>query len=96
MRLQSLDGGGGRALTLDDVMIRTGALFGVMLAVAAIGWTLTSVAPGVGGIMMMVGLVGTIGMSLFMMFRRKPVVNQQGRRSGSARQFARQGAVRVG
>ncbi|WP_068321642.1 Bax inhibitor-1/YccA family protein [Janibacter terrae] len=66
-------GGGGRSLTLDDVMIRTGALFGVMLAVAAIGWTLTSVAPGVGGIMMMVGLVGTIGMSLFMMFRRKPV-----------------------
>jgi len=65
--------GGGRAITLDDVLMRTGALFAVMLAVAAIGWTLSSMAPAIGGLMMMVGLVGTIGMALFMMFRRKPV-----------------------
>lgn len=67
------DGGGGRAITLDDILMRTGALFAVMLAVAGVGWTLSAYAPGLGGMMMMVGLVGTIGMSLFMMFRRKPV-----------------------
>lgn len=67
------DGGGGRAITLDDVLMRTGALFAVMLAVAAIGWALASMLPAIGGAMMMIGLVGTIGMSLFMMFRRKPV-----------------------
>lgn len=67
------DGGGERPITLDDVLMRTGALFAVMLAVAAIGWTLSAMAPAIGGIMMMVGLAGTIGMSLFMMFRRKPV-----------------------
>ncbi|UUZ44125.2 Bax inhibitor-1/YccA family protein [Janibacter limosus] len=67
------DGGGGRAITLDDVLMRTGALFAVMLAVAAVGWGLSAMVPALGSIMLMVGLVGTIGMSLFMMFRRKPV-----------------------
>ncbi|WP_435200086.1 Bax inhibitor-1/YccA family protein [Janibacter sp. GS2] len=67
------DGGGGRAVTLDDVLMRTGALFAVMLVVAAVGWTLAAMAPAIGGMMMMVGLVGTIGMSLFVMFRRKPI-----------------------
>lgn len=66
-------GGGGRAVTLDDVLMRTGALFGVLLVVAAVGWTLAAVAPAIGSLMMMVGLFGTIGMALFMMFRRKPV-----------------------
>lgn len=68
-------GGGGdnRPITLDDVLLRTGALFAVLLAVSAVGWTLSAMVPAVGSLMMMVGLVGTIGMSLFMMFRRKPV-----------------------
>lgn len=67
------DGGGGRAITLDDVITRTGALFAVLVAVAAAAWVASAVAPALGGILFMVGLVGTLGLGLYIAFRRKPV-----------------------
>lgn len=66
-------GGGDRPITLDDVLMRTAALFAVVLGVGAVGWTLSAMAPGLGSMMMIVGLVGTIGLGLFLTFRRKPV-----------------------
>ena len=67
------DGGGGRALTIDDVLARTGALFAVLVAVAAISWTVSVFSPGVGGILFFVGLIGTLGLGLYLSFSRKPV-----------------------
>ena len=67
------DGGGGRSLTLDDVLMRTGALFGVLLVVAAGAWTASAISPALGGLALLVGLVATLGMGIFLAFRRKPV-----------------------
>lgn len=67
------DGGGGRAITIDDVITRTGALFAVLVAVAAVAWTASAMSPAVGGVLFMVGLVGTLGLGLYIGFRRKPV-----------------------
>lgn len=66
-------GGGGRSLTLDDVLVRTGVLFGVLIAVAAAAWVAASQVPGLGSAAWGVGLVGSLGMGLFIMFRRKPL-----------------------
>lgn len=67
------DGGGGRAITLDDVLARTGALFAVLVGVAAISWATAAFSPGLGGILFFVGLVGTLGLGIYIGFRRKPV-----------------------
>ena len=67
------DGGGGRAITLDDVLMRTGALFAVLLLVAAGAWTAAAIDPALGGIAWVVGLVGTLGLGIFIAVRRKPV-----------------------
>lgn len=63
-------GGGGRSVTIDDVVMKTGALFAVMLAVAAPAWFL---APSLGLAIWGVGLVGGLGITLYLMFARKPV-----------------------
>lgn len=65
--------GGGRALTLDDVLVRTGALFAVVVGVAAAAWVGSSLSPAIGGLAWMAGLVGTLAIGLFIMFRRKPI-----------------------
>lgn len=67
------DGGGGRAITIDDVITRTGALFAVLVAVAAVAWVASAMFPAVGGVLFLVGLVGTLGLGLYIGFRRKPV-----------------------
>lgn len=66
-------GGGGRAITIDDVLMSTGALFAAMVAVAAVSWTAAALFPAVGSVLWMVGLVGTLGLGLYIGFRRKPV-----------------------
>ncbi|WP_201465632.1 Bax inhibitor-1/YccA family membrane protein [Janibacter melonis] len=65
-------GGGGRALTIDDVLVKTGALFTVVIAVGAVAWFLTSSAalgPAIWG----VGIVGTLGIGLYVAFSKRPV-----------------------
>ena len=46
-------------VTLDDVIMKTGALFAVMLVFAAVGWTLS---PDLGIAIWGLGLVGTLGL----------------------------------
>ena len=53
--------------------MRTGALFGVLLVVAAGAWTASAISPALGGLALLVGLVATLGMGIFLAFRRKPV-----------------------
>lgn len=60
-------GGGGRSVTLDDVLMKTGALFALLLAVAVPSWLLT---PAIGPVLWGVGLVGTLGIMLFLMFKK--------------------------
>ena len=67
------DGGGGRTLTLDDVLMSTGALFAVMIAVGAVSWTVAAMFPAVGSLMWMGSMVVTLGLGLYIGFRRKPV-----------------------
>lgn len=64
-------GGGDRAMTMDDVMIKTAALFALVMAAAAGSWYL---APTLGPILVLVGIVGVIGMSVAMMFVKGPAV----------------------
>ncbi len=69
-------GGGGdgeRPITLDDVMLRTGALFAVLLAVAGATWVATVVSPALGMAAWGIGLVGTLGLGLYIAFRRQPI-----------------------
>lgn len=63
----------GRPITLDDVMMKTGALFAVMLAVAVPAWLVTGAVPGAGALLWGIGLIGGLGMAIYLMFRRKPV-----------------------
>lgn len=63
-------GDGGRSVTLDDVLMKTGALFAVMLAVAIPSWFL---APTFGLAIWGVGLVGGLGITLYLMFAKRPV-----------------------
>lgn len=64
-------GGGDRAMTIDDVMVKTAALFALVLASAAGAWYLT---PTLGPILLMVGIVGVLGMSVAMMFVKGPAI----------------------
>lgn len=66
-------GDGGRAITLDDVLVRVAVLFAVVLGVAAVTWFATMASPAVGAIAWVLGLVGTLGFGIYMAFRRKPI-----------------------
>jgi uncharacterized YccA/Bax inhibitor family protein len=55
-----------RYMTLDDVVVRTGAMLGVLLASGAVSWILltSSIAP----VLIAVGLFGGLGLGLYMAF----------------------------
>ena len=63
-------GGGGSAptryMTLDSVVLRTGAMLGMILLFGAIAWTATST--GIAGPLLAVGLIGGLGLGLFIAF----------------------------
>ena len=65
-------GDGGRAVTLDDVLMKTAALFAVVIAVGAFAWAVTSASP-LGPVIWGVGLIGSLGLGLCIAFRRRPV-----------------------
>lgn len=65
--------GGGRTLSIDDVLTRTATLFAVLLAVGGLAWAATVVSPPLGSAAWMVGLAGSLGLGLYIAFRRKPV-----------------------
>jgi uncharacterized YccA/Bax inhibitor family protein len=63
-------GGGGapaRYMTLDDVVVRTAAMLGVLLVAGAASWILTP-NPGVSGGLLIVSLMGGLGLGLYMAF----------------------------
>ena len=69
------DGGGGgeRAITLDDVMFKTGTLFAVLLGVGAVSWFAVGAMPGLYAPVVMISLVATMGLALYFAFSKKPV-----------------------
>jgi uncharacterized YccA/Bax inhibitor family protein len=66
-------GGGGdgsqptRYMTLDDVVVRTGAMLGVIFLTGALTWTLGPTSTGAGGLVGL-GLIGGLGLGLYMAF----------------------------
>lgn len=61
----------GRSMTLDDVLMKTAALFAIVLVAAAASWALS---PTLGPILLMVGFVGVLGMGIAMMFVKGPAI----------------------
>jgi uncharacterized YccA/Bax inhibitor family protein len=53
-------------MTLDDVVVRTGAMLGVLLITGAISWSLTSSTVSVP--LLLIGLMGGLGFGLYMSF----------------------------
>ena len=66
-------GDGGRAITLDDVLVRIAVLFAVLLGVAGVTWFATMASATVGAAAWGLGLVGTLALGIYMAFRRKPI-----------------------
>lgn len=58
-------------VTYDDVLVKSGLLFGIMLVVAAITWFAgAAVAPGLAGLGMMAGVVLTLVLGLVIAFKK--------------------------
>lgn len=55
-----------RYMTLDDVVVRTGAMLGVLLVTGAISWSLTSSTTALP--LLLVGLLGGLALGLYMSF----------------------------
>jgi len=56
-----------RYMTLDDVVVRTGAMLAVILAAGAVTWT--TVPADKWGAVLIVGLMGSLGVGLYMSFK---------------------------
>jgi uncharacterized YccA/Bax inhibitor family protein len=61
--------GPSRYMTLDDVVLRTGAMLGVLLVTGAISWSLTSNTVSLP--LLLIGLMGGLGLGLYMSFTMK-------------------------
>ena len=62
------DGGGvTRYMTLDDVVVRTAAMLGVIFVTGALTWSLGPTSSGAGGLVGL-GLIGGLGLGLYMAF----------------------------
>ncbi|MGH8862441.1 MAG: Bax inhibitor-1/YccA family protein [Jatrophihabitantaceae bacterium] len=59
---------GQRFMTLDDVVQRTGAMLLVILAAGTVSWTLTGASLSAAGPLLLVGLMGGLGLGLYMSF----------------------------
>lgn len=59
-----------RAVTIDDVMAKTGLLFGALLVAAVFAWWASATIPGLGTLLWGIGLVGTLGIGIAMMFMK--------------------------
>ncbi len=57
-------------MTYDDVVVKTGLLFGALVLAAAGSWTLTAANPGVGVALMMVGLLVGFALAMVNSFSR--------------------------
>ncbi len=59
-----------RRVTMDDVIMKTLALFAIVLVTAGIGWTVASNSPSAGFALWMGGMIGTLVLGLVIAFRK--------------------------
>ena len=75
----------GQRVTFADVMVKSAILFGLAVVGAFAGWMLTSAAPGIGTLVVLVASIGTIVLGLVNAFKRQvspPLVLLYGACSG--------------
>lgn len=66
----ALRSGTDRVVTMDDVIMKTLGLFGIVLAMGAVGWTIASVNPGIGFMVWMGGMIATLVLGLVIAFKK--------------------------
>lgn len=57
-------------VTVDDVMMKTGMLFGLVIALGVVGWMVASTSPGGGSLLMLGGIAGTLVLGLMIAFKK--------------------------
>lgn len=57
-------------MTVDDVVMKGATLFGLLLVTAIASWFLVPVAPGVAGVLLLGSVVATLGLGLFIAFKK--------------------------
>lgn len=57
-------------ITIDDVMMKTGLLFGLVVIFGTIGWTVAGASAGGGSLLMLGGIVGTLVLGLVIAFKK--------------------------
>ncbi|XVX19491.1 Bax inhibitor-1/YccA family protein [Actinomycetota bacterium] len=57
-------------VTLDDVIMKTGLLFALVLGFGAVGWVTSDVSPATGQLLWMGGMVGTLVLGLVIAFKK--------------------------
>ena len=75
----------GQRVTFADVMVKSAILFGLAVVGAFAGWMLTSAAPGIGTLVVLVASIGTLVLGLVNAFKRQvspPLVLLYGACSG--------------
>ncbi len=66
----ALRSGTDRVVTMDDVIMKTLGLFGLVLVMGAVGWTIASVNPGVGFMVWMGGMIATLVLGFVIAFKK--------------------------
>lgn len=59
-----------RVVTMDDVIMKTLGLFGLVLVMGAVGWTIASANPGLGFMVWMGGMIATLVLGLVIAFKK--------------------------
>ncbi|HHT40060.1 MAG TPA: Bax inhibitor-1/YccA family protein [Actinomyces sp.] len=68
---QSADAVDRGRMTYDDVIMKTGAMFGVLLLAAVVSWVATLTVPGAAAILMFGGLIGGFVLAMVNIFSKK-------------------------
>lgn len=58
-------------VTIDDVVMKTLTLFGILLVTTVFSWITMNVNPGVGSLLWIVGMLGGLGVGLAIAFKKK-------------------------
>lgn len=66
----ALRSGTDRVVTMDDVIMKTLGLFGVVVVMGAVGWTVAATSPSLGLMVWMGGMVATLVLGLVIAFKK--------------------------
>jgi uncharacterized YccA/Bax inhibitor family protein len=61
-----------RRVTMDDVIMKTLGLFAIVLVTGAVGWTVAAANPGLGMMLWLGGMIGTLVLGLVIAFKKGP------------------------